>query len=312
MRQINAYRYGTFAAIAVAAYLLLVSVGIVRGAQAGSGSGQLLWIVTSPFNEMIDLLPIGWVDLANQMQSTWPLMAPGILAGILEAWLLWLILRGDARRADDVASISTPHSDIRRLRTSFYLSGALMVLWRFLSGAADLAPASTQALVAVTRTFPFLAAATLLYMSMMFYRVTRDEVHPAYRISSLVLGTLTAVTFIGAGAYELGTLRPLDPSITVLGHLSPILHLWLLLMVVVQMRSGRWSLTTISLGLVAALLGLIVALGSYYLTPEKGFSLYVKWGYLYEFIYFAWMIQSGRNVARDRRYSSPVGAVKTS
>ncbi|MEU6410778.1 hypothetical protein [Microbispora sp. NPDC046933] len=312
MRRIAAYRFGTIAAIVVAAYLLLMAIGVVRAAHLDrDSSGELLRVATSPLSEVAHMLPIGWVDLTNEMQSAWPLMIPDIVAGILQAWLLWLILRGDPRTTADDTPISVG-SDIGRLRMSFYLSGVLVMSFRLVNAVFDLAPESVRALKVVAEIFPFIASAAFLYLSIMFYRVTLGRVHRVHSISSLVLGGVLALAFLGAGIHPLTPSRLLSAELpfAFLGSLSPIFYVWLLSMVVTQSRSARWSRATISLGLVAALLGLALVVVSYYLGPDREIEFHGKLGYLCEFIYFAWMIRSGQTALRPRRHSPSLEAVQ--
>ncbi|WP_327044447.1 hypothetical protein OG320_22100 [Microbispora sp. NBC_01189] len=295
------------------AYLLLVTIGIARAVHPDIDySGELLRLVTSPLNEVTHALPIRWVDLTNEMQSAWPLMAPDIIAGILQAWLLWVILRGSPRKAADDTPISLA-SDFGSLRISLYWSGALVMLLRLVNAVFDLAPASAHVMGVVAGVLVFVASATFLYISLMFYRVSLSRVNRVYSGSSLVLGGLLALAFLVAGVHLLTSSRLLSAELpfAFLGSLSPIFYVWLLSVAAVQWRSAHWSRATISLGLIAAFLGLLLAVVSYYLGPDRQIEFHGKWGYLCEFVYFAWAIQSGHTALRHRRHSPSPEAVQT-
>ncbi|GAA4073559.1 hypothetical protein [Nonomuraea soli] len=89
MRSLSRYPYGVAAAVVSGVYLLVVLLSALLALTPGELSGVLLIIVTEP---------LGSLALASPLtEGNGPLATAALVAaGLLQAWLMWVVVRGPA------------------------------------------------------------------------------------------------------------------------------------------------------------------------------------------------------------------------
>ncbi|GGL42117.1 hypothetical protein [Planomonospora parontospora] len=209
------YRFGWPAALLAGGYTAAV---VVAGAAAAAGDDGFLWRLLVPSG--------GWTGSEMAGWSVLPL----VLAGAVQGWALWQILRGPAA-GDRVRRAGA----VRLLRWTFYADAALYLLvYRFLGFEAPWWVDLSWSLVQ-------------LAFVLLFHRVTAGS-PGVLRFAVLALGSLTAAASLGAQACEaLGLSAAGGVFTSVLLDGMPW-TLWTVLVLVSQRRDGRWSRTTVRIG----------------------------------------------------------------
>ncbi|GAA3441648.1 hypothetical protein [Planomonospora venezuelensis] len=226
MRLVHRYRFGPIAAFVAAGYVLTLIVAAVIAPAGGDGFLRRL------------VFPAGWSTPDDDLTG-WAVL-PLALAGGVQGWALWQILRG-------WAAGERPPSErrVRRLRGLLY---------------ADL-------LLGLTLSHPFdlldmwwvdiLWSLGQLAIVVLFHRVLADASR-MLRLTALAAGTLTTVAWQGrvvCGEFGFDAAERIFDLVSLDGLTW---GLWMVTLLVAQAGDGRWDRSTVWIGATGLAMSLLV------------------------------------------------------
>jgi hypothetical protein len=228
---VRRYRFGRPAALAVIVFMALV---VVTGALAVSGRDDdpIWWLLVHVPKGQPE--PYGW----------WYVIL--ILAGGVQGWALWQILRG--RLAGERPA---PGRYVPWLRAALYVE---LAGW----------PLSLAGLPSWTYLVFGLAHLAVVVL----FLLALDGASRALRLAMLVTGALSAVSGLGHDLADTFGLQGLGAAAGVAGLGGVAWLLWMALTLVAQARDGRWGRTTVWAGAVSvAFPGLVAPMSFFSYVP---------------------------------------------
>ncbi|MEU4830161.1 hypothetical protein [Streptosporangium sp. NPDC023615] len=235
------YRFGRIAApIALGHLAVIVVLGVLA---LTTGKGDLLWKVVTRESGT------SWFPGFREEDFTVPrgLALLLVLAGALQAWALWQVLRGRVR-----GELAHRGGRTGLLRLALYLGvgyGLVLVAGAPLVVALEIYWFWTVAGIA--------SGLVQLALVWLFFVVLRDTVSRGPRLFSLVVGLVACASGIGeeiTSAFELHSATRILHLAGGYGHLWTA---WCVSILIAQARDPRWSAATVRAGVVAQVLSLL-------------------------------------------------------
>ncbi|MFF3444136.1 hypothetical protein [Streptosporangium sp. NPDC002721] len=255
------HRFGRPAAFVAAGYLTAVVVAAVVALVTGDGDllRRLVFHGEGPWSE----------------HPKWHVF-PLVLAGGVQGWALWQILRG--RVAGEPGE---PGRHVRRLRVALY---ANLVVHPVLMFVSDL-PWWAYVVVEIGQ----------LALVVLFHRVL-DGASRVLRLTALVVGTLDVVGSIGEGVSDEFGFRSVEDIFELVQLDGLAWALWMLLTLVAQARDGRWGRATVWSGAASMTFPLLVMPLTFAL-PFGGDFLFTLTYLLLSVLLPVWLARSAHDLA---------------
>ncbi|OUC94692.1 hypothetical protein [Streptosporangium minutum] len=259
------YRFGWPAALFAGGYLVAVVVSGVIAVVRGDGE-VVWWLVVRRWRP----LEPGWYALVL------------VLAGGVQGWALWQILRGRV-----VGQDTAPDRHVRRLRRVLYAYLAVQLIFYVLF----LLPSPWW--VDVARDIGRLALVVL------FHRVL-DGTPRALRFIAFAAGTLGVVGSIGEEVFDELDIRAVEQIFDLVGLDGLLWSLWMALILVAQARDGRWGRGAVWSGAASVVLASLVmplALGGFDSFSAPAFTVILGVSGARAILMLVWLARSAHDLA---------------
>ncbi|WP_329084850.1 hypothetical protein [Streptosporangium sp. NBC_01469] len=259
------HRFGRFAAFVAAGYLTAIIVAAVITLVIGDG-------------DLLRGLVFHWEGPWPDQNPRWQVF-PLVLAGGVQGWALWQILRG--RVAGETGEAGR---HIRRLRVVLYASLAANLISEF---GPDL-PQGAYVVVEIGQ----------LALVVLFYRVL-DGASRVLRLTALVVGTLDVLGSIGEGVSDEFGSQSVENVFELVQLDGLVWAFWMLLTLVAQARDGRWGRGTVWSGATCMTLPLL-AIPMTFGLPYSGELLFTVAYLLFNVLLPVWLARSAHDLAGPR------------
>ncbi|MEU8385637.1 hypothetical protein, partial [Streptosporangium sp. NPDC048865] len=235
------YRFGRIAALIALGHLAAV---VVLGVLAlTTDRGDLLWEVVTRNPSMSWFLGRD----GDTFTVPWGLALVAVLAGALQAWALWQMLRGRVR-----GEPTHRGRKVGLLRLALYLSVGCGLLT--VAGSPLILALEIYWVWSVLGIVSGLAQSAIVWL---FFPVLRDVVSRGQRLFSLVAGTVACVSGLGEQIADVLDLDSVERILALAGGYGYVWLAWSVSILVAQARDPRWSAATVRTGVVAQVMSVL-------------------------------------------------------